>query len=869
MIDKSIILIWVLALVHSSSIAKSVSPADDEVAAFLRSNRMLSLLEVQLEDRINSARNKDEKSELVEELSQLYLDQLRSLSRDDPYRQLVVLRARSLITRMDSIPMHELRIELHIEGYLELEPRVELARLGLLDASLQEEAIADFMLIKRDLNAVASQLEIKVNQTVKLANRVDSSEASGIQSQLADLRKFRSLSHYYHAWTGYSLSVLRGIHVSPDVFTSFGWLLGAEGEMPQFSQLNETTLEFEHVARSAIGVAMAFSQSEDHGSARSWAELVVESGYAENDSKEAAEDRLLQIMAAERDWVDAFQYAYLLKNKRGDDHLMRVADARYLAIQSLDALSSSRIGKGGESQATKVAQFAIEQLIANAEIGHILDLYKRYDRLPIVADSFVTSYATALSELNKAEASGRAGMYSSVATLFARALNADDASRFPKERTDCSLKLAYSEIRAGRPNEAINVCDRLIDTTSDSASIEEARWMRIAAIDSVNRGAQQTSSLLLEEAVREYIIAYPSTQRSAQLILRHAMQGTIDPRVAIETLSSISDDDPISIQARRTLIQLQYQQIRARGFSDQQQIAEQILLIGWLIQNDNGAIEDLAEASSRLGWVRIGLDLALRSDPSDLAIADELIELGMGLLAFDSSMGVYRSEFAFRRIELALQSNRADDAFELLEQLKVLDPDRARSAEVLVLNHLVLSWRERQTLRIARQVSDLGSQVLSLIMPSQGELLGLQASGIAEIIAECSEYIWQSEQDTSSLQLAQRVSVLVLDRGQPSEQGLRRTTRLTKEGGDLKNELEAWLRLLSAYPLDDDRWYEARYESLRVMKMLDPVRASGVYAQYKLLHPTLGPEPFNQLLADLFGETMPVQIDGKTSGDQP
>ncbi len=850
----SLIRLFILLCVCTAGVF--ASPEDDQVAVYLKSHNMLSLLEVQLEKRIGNAKDSDERLQLVEELSDLYLEQLHAFDNDDPYRQIVLNRARSLISRMGAASMYELRIELLIEMYSSVETKIELARLDLLELHERSSVLAQLKEANHQLRALSSKLDPAVAHLERLRKRSDKSIDPNDKPTLGDLRRYRSLSHYYHAWTGYSIAVLKGQHVSSDVYESFGWLLGGEGELPRLSIVNETTLEFEHVAWSGIGVAMAYAQSEDIASARAWAKFVAESDHTEIEAKKSAQDKLLQILAMDRDWTSVYEWMLTISRIRGDDDQMSTGDARFLALKSLGAMQSTRVGRGGTSAAKKVAKLAIEQLVAQGEIGHVLDLYKRFDSLPLLADSFITNYAQALGELNRAEQAGTGGMYASVAALFSNALKSHDAKRFPVERDDCTLKLAYAEIRSGRASEAIKVCDLLIKKSTKVEVIEEARWMRIAAIDSVNYSSNATSSDTLEQAVREYIVAYPSTARSAKLILRHAMQGTVDAQVAIDTLSSIGDTDPIAIPARRTLVGLRYKNLKATRFADQRASGLVLDLIRWIDENQPADIVDLNDAKARLGTIRIGLDLSLRLSPADITFANRLLESAMRLVAYDKLFSIYRAEFVYRQIEIALLDRRHNDATSILGELETLDTNKAESARVLMLNDSIRDWQSRQNSSTAQRVVDLGSKVLANQMPAHPEPMGLQVSTVAELIAQAAEYLWTTKQDDDAHSLALRLTILVLDRGQASEQGLRRAARMTHHAKDSKNELEAWLRLLAAYPSNDERWYEARYESLRVMKEVEFARALSAYDQYRVLHPTLGPAPWNSKIASLFGDAI-------------
>jgi len=840
-----------LQLVAVATIASLLiaSPEDEVVAQYLQQRNMITLLEAQLEERIEEAGNQTERIELSEQLSKLYLDQLKSISKDDPYRQIVIHRASELARRMKSMPMYDLRIELLIEQYLAVEQAVELSRLSLLDQDSRQSALSALQEMSPKLKSLTSQLNFEVEQSERVRARVTSSD----EDDLAELRRYRSLAHYYSAWVGYSLATLKEQHVPNDVFVSFGWLLGAKGDLPQIVLLNETTLFYEHVARSAVGVALAYAQSGDPLSGRAWAKVVVQSEYTEPDSKRVADNRLLQIIAMDRDWTAVNRWLDSAVRNQDEDLILNVSDARFIALRSLEAMDSSRVGLGGLKEAKQTARFAIEQLVEAGEIGHVLDLYQRFKTLPLVGDSFITNYAYALVELDRAEQDGAAGLYTSVATKFASAMEASDAIQFKDELQDCQLKLIYCEIKGGREGDAAIICEKLINSSSDEVVIEEARWLRIAALDSLNRKHDKNRSDKLDSATKEYITAYPSTSRSAQLIIRYAMQGSLDPQVAIDTLESISEDDPFALPARRTLIGIRYKVLRSNQFADQTQVSEVLDLVRWVMAHQSQDPENESEARIMMESVRIGLDISLRLITPDFNFANELIEMADELMKYSSAMGVHRSEISYRKVEIAILKGRIDEATELIERLAIIDNARAHNARILVFNLDIQEWKSNKESQLARRIMSNGAEIFSQISPPSPQLIGVQASSVAEFIVEAAFLLWDSENDLDAKRLAFRVAKIVLNRGNPSESGLRTAVLLANDLGEQEIELEAWLRLLASFSSDDQRWYEARYESLKVMRSIDAQRALAAYEQYEALHPTLGPAPWDEKFRTLFG----------------
>ncbi len=846
----------------------SASPEDDLVAEYLRSHDMLPLLEVQLEQRMGEADDEEQRDQLAMELSRLYLRQLGETGKDDPYRQIVLLRAEGLVSRLAQAPLYELRLELLIDEYVRIEPDVELWRLGLLDPDRRDKDISRLGELSRKLGSIISTIEPELELVQRRANASAGGATRESDERLGELRRYGSLAHYYHAWAGYSLAVLRDMHVSPEVFVSFGWLLGAEGSTPQISEFNESALGYEHVARAAIGVAMSYAQSQTPRLGRPWAKMVADSELADGAVRQAARERLLQIYAMERDWAEANRYARFIVASGGDGAHLRVADARFLALRALEAQRSADIGHGGANEARGAAQFAIEQLIDLGEIGHVVDLYQRFDSLPLVSDGFIPRYAHALAELDRAQRDGDRGQYGTVADLFTRALGTEDAGDYPEHREDCRLKLAYTQILANRPQDAIRVCDTVIGNSLREKAIEEARWMRIAAIDQLNRDQGRDGSPELSEAVRRYIEAYPSTPRSAKLILRYAMQGTVDPRVAISTLEAIGDDDPIALPARRALAQLRYQALRESGFADQRMLGDTLGIVEWILAAQSEPAADLNDARARLGTIRIGLDMALRARPPRGELARSLLERGTALADTDASLASFRAELVYRRIELSLGDQRVDEAMGLLADLETLDPAMASNARVLLLSRLQQRWG-KPSAETAERLCDIGSAVLASMTPPFPEPIGLRVSAIAELVSDAAAWRWENQRDPEMRDLALRVARMVLERGQPSEPGLRRTAALAASAGEEQVELDAWLMLLAAYPSDDARWYEARFESLRLLKYMDPTRAEETYKQFRVLHPDLGPEPWSGRFAELYPSSAPVPEDAEHDGETP
>lgn len=832
-----------LALALLSPLAHA-SLADDRVERFLIDHGMDQLLEVQLESRLERADSQPEREEIAGALSSLYLQQLRTLDRNTPYREVVLLRANALIERVPSVPLHELRLELLVDAFVSHEDAIELSELRLLDAGSRAESLGVMRDTRRGLNRLLAETKKELDL---LERRRPGSRSLGAQTlletRLDTLRRLTSFGHYYLGWAGLGEAVLEQRHVERETYEAFGWLLRAEGGMPLSKDLHLAALEYEHVARAVIGVALCESQSEEEGLAEIWLSGLLEYENLPSTVAPEARRRLLRVLVRDQRWAQALALGIEICSALGDGQLS-VADARFVAMETLDTRAV-----GTSDDARELVALCVEQLVEQREIGHIVDLYQRYQNLPLIGSGFIPTYASALAELERAESESQTPLYSSVIVQLHRALKSFDADAYPEHRDDCRLKLAYALIRDDKPAEAIEMCELVMDTSVEPDANEEARWLRIAALDHANALAGKRASSVLEDAVRAYIERYPGSPRSRSLVLRYSAQGVIDPFVAIETLGSVPDTDPNALDAKRLLVQLQYELLRTSGFRDAEMLRRTRELCASIIESSSADVPE----SVRVALLQISIDLVIRDTPADPRRARVLIEDARSLIGSGPMRDRLEPELLTQLIRVALIEGRTDLALVHLDELRTEDRGRADEAQVLILNQLIELWETGPTPQTASSLVGVGVPIIARVVPPEPATLGVQQSSLLEVVAHAAMFLHAHAPDADMLALAVRLSDRVLEQGQPSEGGLRRTSELALMNQDAATALEAWLRLLAAFPQGDDRWYEARYESLVLMLQIDPDRARTTYEQFRTLNPELGGPPWDEKFRGLFG----------------
>ncbi|MCA9304185.1 MAG: hypothetical protein KC996_08690 [Phycisphaerales bacterium] len=739
----------------------------------------------------------------------------------------------------------ELRLELLIERYLPLERIVELHMLLLDDPEETARAKSTLAEIQQRLDRIEASLQKQLALLEHQSKSTLAQSTDELSDQLAFVRRNLSLTRYYIGWSGYSRAVLDDRPVTRTVFEAFGWLFGAKGQLPTMDDLNHASLEYEHVARAAIGTALCKALDGDVITARSWLKRIESDHAVEAVIQEQAVVRRLQVEAIGEDWSELLDVVSRLHADR--DGPLQTPEARFVAIKVLQARDRSRATDPLTDQLVRVV---LEDLVKRGEIGHILDLQRRFGSLPLLADRFISQYASAIIALEEAET--RSDRYITAASLFANAIKSKDAPEYPSELLDCRLKLAYCEIRSDRSAEALKVIGSVLDQSPEEPILEQARWLRLIAMD---LGIQAGSTTLDEDrkqAIIEYILAYPGTKNTAKLMLSHGVVNGVDPLDAVNALLALPDDDPSAAPAHRMLVQLFHRQYLESQRTDLAAAINTIEQAEWVWSHTPDEPADLADATSRLSVIRMTLDVAMDNIEKHKGLITRAIIRGLLLVDRDPKLLVFKDEILLRRIQFLLSTGETERAEDELDQMSDRGGIFAQSATRLLFASALEEWQGASpTPKTARRVVELGTQLLEYMLPRAPEPIDANLSAILSAIAHAARSEASPDREGSGDALAYRLARITLDRGVPDESLLRMTAELAQARGDLTIALDAWLRLLAQYTSNEPQWYEARYESFRLLIEIDPDRARQAINQHRVLYPNPGPEPWGSRIQEL------------------
>lgn len=888
----------------SVALAGDVTSAGDErVRAYLASRGLDRLLSVELRraiDRTTGAAQRD----LAEELARLYARLLAAATSGEERRELEEL-AIELTERVPAGVTDTLRLALAEATYAAVAETCERHRLGLAADGERDRAIETLRSLIERFAALAQQAERDVQRLEPRELRGPDGSARAIDRQrLDDARQVRSRANYHAGWARYYLGLLTGDKRSAEAALSdFGSLLTGPGEAPAIDRLAPELLVYEHLAWSAVGVALCKTLLGQAGVGAAWLAAVDLSPELDPRVRDQLFRWRIVVMTAAQDW-SALEAAVSARRGKDAGSPLSMPEARLLAMQCLDALrgqsgqgpsgpaASARSARGPGAQ--RLAEAALGDLVRTGHAGHVLDLAEQYGTLPLGVDGFVPLYVRGLqahAEARQAhEATGGdpstpppAGplrdRYGEAARLLGEAFESAATPELLEQQTEAGLLSGWCFMLAGRTLEAVDRYERVARSSSSAAQRERALWLGITALDGLIASeaaerpqghAQHARSLQLATL---YLQQFPGTERAALLV----MKGAAAPSEAqsIEILFQVSPESAVFGRARLHLAQLLYRRLRSTPAASRAAYADQFLAVAEEVLD-----RELAQAAGATGQT-LGRDMApsltllvrqmlavapLSSASAErsaaaFAGADRLVSLGVDL-------GELTDELQFRRAQLAVTAGDLDAAERHAGVLGASSPF-AKPAAALLFNEARRQFGERASDELAQRVLRHGAALLPVdagALDATGGGLSI-AEGVAAAAAHLALGEGPSIRDAAAAARAIELDGRVIALGVPSEALLRRHALLCELTGRAQDAAGSWLRLASASAGSTPVWFEARYNAMRLTAMIDAARAIAMLDQHRSLHPTLGPSPWGERIAELDRATRRSQ--GTGSGGAP
>jgi len=864
------------------------------VESYLERLGLRTLLADQLADRLTTAQG-EERRAIAERLAAIYVEQLAAAATPEQ-RAAWEQRSRDLLRQVPEVDSYELRLNLARVIYVAAEEVLERHRLRLATEEEAAEAGRSLRAIAPEVADLATKLHGRVESYERLEESVGGSrDAETIAQNLADARRLRSQAFYYSGWIQYSLAYLtRNERHAVEALKSFGWLLNARGGNPASPErVSAGLFKYEHVARAAIGCALAASLRGADVEAVRWLDAVAGAPELPASVQEQILPRRITILAAAKRWADLERAIRLARrsDRSGagpEVQPLSVVAARLLAIVSLEADPATR------HVTEKLAAIALGDLVTAGEVAQVLDLVKRYGTLPIGDTGFIVHYVRGMQIYENtrdahraagrpdepAEAPELINNYRQAAALLADALRQPDAANFGNEGSRAAMIVGLCHYYAG---EFADAADRFLEswrsaTTPDAG--EEPLWLAVLALDRAVRAGETSVRPRRDEAAALYLKTYAGTERAARLLVGLGSSGLLEDEAAVRILLGVPTGSPVYAHARREAARLLYAMYRRardgeRDFAATRflAVAEELLAADRRVVASGSAEEARAAADAVVLRVRQILDAVLGSSTPDLGRAESALRTLDEVAAIAGlDLSGHEAELTFRRLQILLARGDTDAAEQLASQIETQRGPFADAAVRMLYRAAATAVQragdgatDEQLLNVVRH----GRRIIERSGSTPAALADAATLSLHSVVADAAMRLYDRSKDESMRDLALTLDRAILKAVPRSEAALRRVARLAEEAGEEAEALESWRLLLAGAQAGTPAWYEARYHSIRLLARTDLVRAREAMRQHKVLYPSLGPPPWGDKLRELDAELGEAPAPAPSGGNGP
>lgn len=823
---------------------------------------------------------------IAERLAKLYVS-LLSEARSPEDRRMWEDRSRELLRAVPEADSFELRLSLSKALHIQATEALERHRLRL--ASPEEVTEAERVL--KSIRPLLEEIALKVNRRVELMEAMeekgDTSER--LSDDLSEARRLRSQGFYYLGWTNYYLAfVSGGDEASTDALKDFGWILNSRGgRVPSLDRVSPGLFKYEHIARSAAGTALCLALRGNDTGALAWLDAIE----GAEDVAPGVRDNLvswrLTVLASSKRWANLERFVRQVRDAESggggaDVKRLSVVAARLLAVLVLEA---------DRSYAAEVldplAAIAMGDLVHAGEIAHVLDLVKKYGTAPIGEKGFIVNYVRGIQQYELARAShkkvspegapdgGRApselptrdaetiAAYTRAASLLQGAVDEPDAESFKVERAKASMLWGFALYYSGDLTGAAERFTTTAQLAATGAQSEEAMWLAVLTLDQGVEAGDEALTKRRDEAAALYLQTHPDSANAPKLLLRRAMTGALATEEAVRILLGVDRGSPMYAAARQHAARLLYGMYRSARGADRDfaamrfvGVGEETLTIDRKLAME-GEGQAAADAALRVvARVRQILDALLSTQTPDPTRAETALEILTGVAASHRiDLDAYASELMFRRVQIALAKDDAAGAAGLIAQLQAEGGDGgqfASAADQLMFKRAVDRRNRAEDKEGAlRDIVLYGSRVIERMVGASGAMSDGVLLSIHQSVAAAATELWELRSDAAMRDLAVKLDTRLLGAQPGNLAALQRQARNSESAGDTKTALDCWRTLLSGLRAGEPEWFEARYESIRLLYAVEPARAREAMAQHLVLYPTYGPDPWGVKLKTL------------------
>ena len=862
--------------------AAQAPPEGDEndraLTAYFERLGLSRLLATNLEQRLE-AQPRSKRQALAEQLGKVYVTLIREAP-SDVDRAHWEEKAKQLLAAVPDAESIELRISVNQAIYDRAETLAERSRLRLATTEEFTEAQTSLRSLAASFGDIGQRAHRRVDQLEKIESAGDITDKA--REELGEVRRLQSLSFYYAGWSNCYLAILGPAEPhATEALKCFGWLLGSAGRPASLDKLPASLLQYEHIGRAAIGCALAAAARGNDVEAIRWLDAIEESTETPAVVREQVPSRRMAVLGGAKRWADLDRLVTRLRrgaNSKGPVKPLSAPLARLLAVMTLEA--DRRIA--GE-QIESLTRTALADLIAQKEVAQVLDLVEKYGTAPLGDAGFIAMYvrgmqdydlarkahATAGADTNEPTTNPQATTrYRSAARLLEAAEAQPDAAQFVTERSRAGVSRGLALFYVGDFSASAEVLSKAWTLSAKTADAEQTLWMCVLAWNRAAEGAAKDSeaSVKRDQAVALFLKTYPESANAPRLVLMRTATGELKDDDALKALSSVPRGSPVYDAARRQIARILYSKFRSSLGTDRDQaairfveVAKPIFLADAGIAADPEGKDRAAAADRAVTRARQILDVLLSGNATDTDEAAAILKRVRALAVIASiDLSPHEPELLARQVQIDLARGDQDGAIQAADKLYAM-ADRGGqfggAVDRLIYKKLAQKWTsasdDADGGASGAMVIRFGVRILDRLA---GDAEAMREPGVIALQSTCAAAAtarYKRAGDVHMRDLAIKLDKAVLAADPGSEPSLRRLAENSDLAGDSGTALECWRVLLDAAQAGTPQWFEAKYQTLRLLSALDPTRAAGAMKQLAVLYPDYGPEPWSSRLRTL------------------
>lgn len=844
---------------------RAVSPAD----AYLLDLGLTKALAASLRQRLETSQGEARRA-AAETLGDLYAKMLDA----DPTpaeRQDIEQRCRDLLAKVPEVATPALRLTLATAQYLPMEDLVE--RQQLLLATPEE--VAEARRVLAEVTPVFQRLgrelagRLKTQEERRDRAGISEEELAKVRTQIDELREQRSRAEFRAGWASLYLSMVTGEQQhATKAMEHFGVILNAlPGRPATIDRAPVDLIRYDHVAKAVTGCALASSRLGNHVEAIRW---LKELDQASELPKEVADQllrRRLVVLAADDRWSELdIAVTKARRDESGKTRPLPLADARQLAIVSLEALRKRDFREGLRAKAQETAQVAMADLVARGEVGHVMSLVRHYGTAIIGTEGFINGYVRAMRAFDDARDLHKkrqpdvansptadaetVNAYRLATELFKGCLASSDAASHPATRLQATMCLGLSQHYAGQLEDAATSLEQAFALPGPESDRRNALQYAIVSLGLATKGGAKGLESRRERLETLFIQSFPNTREANAMVLQRAGGGRTLSAADIDALLAVPREDPVHRAARSVAADALYRSWRSaasgssRDFAGVKFIDVAMELLRREVTDatasDDAAARRMADVA--VNRARRVAEVALGAAVADASTAQEAMTIIDSLAKFHGvDLAALADELGYRRFQIAVARRDAPAEARELETLRTLGGPFVPAAERFLFRRALDQWNaDRNDVEAASRVVAGGTRVLLHVDFSPAAL-----ANVRDGVADAAAALWRLQGDVAMRELAMRLDREQVEKGFKTLASLRRLATLGEEAGEIGQAVQAWLDLLVATEEDSDAWYEARHESIRLLATQDQAKALAALLQFKTLRPGYGPAPWD------------------------